>query len=196
MRPLPFSLLTLCQANISTPLTGPEAECLALLMSARSTRDVYLSHCEASRQDVVAARERLKLHEARAQHYATTAGAVEDFIGEARSRFRARGIPIHPVSIPPRVDPTIPPDPASQPHHTDESSGTPSDHIQGPSGTPSDLVQESSGRTPAVTGAAHEEVRVPLNYICVFFPTSLHPGSGMIAFVGPRNVTLIMRLRI
>jgi len=153
-----FLLLTPHEANIATPLTGPEDECLALLMSARSTRDTYLSQCESSRQDVAAAHERLKLFEARAQHYATTTSAVEDFIGEARSRFRARKIPIHPISIPPSANSTVPSDPASQLHATDESATIRSDHIQ-----------ESAGRMAAVTGATSEGVRVPLNYICVYF---------------------------
>jgi hypothetical protein len=126
-------------------------------MSARSARDTYLNQRDTSCQDVVAARERLKLHEARVQHYTATVNAVEDFIGEARSRFCAHGIPIYPISIPPHVNPVTLGDPASQLHDADEPSTAPPEHIQ-----------QSAGRMPTVANATSEKVRVFLNYICIF----------------------------
>lgn len=153
------------QANISNPATRSDDECLTLLMSARSTCDAYLAQCESSRQDVIAARERLKLHEARAHHLSSTARAIEDFIGEARSRFHACGIPIHPISIPPHVNHSPTPlDLASQLFSATEVTTTPSDH-----------VQESAGITLAVTGATSERVRVYLDHICVFFLKTFTP---------------------
>ncbi|KAF9780338.1 hypothetical protein BJ322DRAFT_1112996 [Thelephora terrestris] len=140
-------LEALTPANNFNPTTS-DNECLALLMSARSARDTFLAQRETSRQDVIAARERLKLHEARANHLANTASAVEDFIGEARSRFRARGIPIHPVSIPPRVhhSPT-PLDLSSQLFTRDETTATPSEHVQESAGPIFAVNNETSERT-------------------------------------------------
>ncbi|KAF9777297.1 hypothetical protein BJ322DRAFT_1025846, partial [Thelephora terrestris] len=140
-------LEALTPANNFNP-TASDNECLALLMSARSARDTFLAQRETSRQDVIAARERLKLHEARANHLANTASAVEDFIGEARSRFRARGIPIHPVSIPPRVhhSPT-PLDLSSQLFTRDETTATPSEHVQESAGPIFAVNNETSERT-------------------------------------------------
>lgn len=151
-----FSALMPQQANPSTPLVGSENDCIALLTLARSARDEYIGQRESSHQDMVAMQERLKIHKARVQHYAATINVVEDFIGEARSRFRARGIPIHPTSIPSDVNLINPPDPSSQPHDTGISFATLPEHIQ-----------ESAGRILAVTDSTSEKVRAHLAYSLV-----------------------------
>lgn len=145
------------QMNSTTPLGGSENDCLAILTSARSARDVYLNQRDSSHQDVVAAQEHLKLHEARLQHFTATVNAVDSFIGEARSRLRARGIPVYPIFTPPNVNLVTPPDPASRPDDTNVPFTAPSEHIQG-----------SAGGPLGVTSATSEKVRVILNYICVF----------------------------
>ena len=146
--------LTPCQMNPTTPPSGSESDCLVVLMSARSARATYLNQRDSSHRDVVVARERLNLHEARLQHLTAIVNAIEGFIGEARSRFRARGIPI---SVPQNVNLVTPPDPASQPDDTEVSFAVPSEHTQG-----------SAGGPRGVTNGTGDEVRVILNYIRVY----------------------------
>ena len=100
-----------------------------------------------SHQDLTAAQERLKLHEARLQHYTTTVDAVEEFIGEARSRFRARGIPLPPISV---------------------CHGMPPCDINEAFTNISEHIQESAGGLQAVTTNTSEGVRVFLAHICIF----------------------------
>ena len=149
----PVLRLILVKANRALPPSGSREEHLTFLSSLRKTRDAYSQRQSSISHDRHIAHEVARFQDLRLTHATNTLNAIEDIIGEARARFRARGIPLHSPPTRHQISSTV-------------SVETPSGKcgVHATSGTSGTVILSNSNTAEEVSVLCLFQIYTPLRY--------------------------------